>query len=134
MTNMNYVSRTNNFRVKDAAAFISDLDKYEVVADMGDTTLKQEHDGTFTIFFHDGEPELFPQNPDEPEDVKELVASHLVEGEVAVFIELANEGMHTISAFGTVLTHKNERKEIDLIVDIFKLARSLGNLSGTLDD
>lgn len=132
MSNLNFVSRTNSFRVKDQEAFTAELHEQDVLG-MGDTTLISEDDGTFTLLFHDGEPELFPQDDTEPKDVKELISRHLPEGEVVVFVELANERMHSISAHGAVVNHKNERKDIDLIGSLFDIAESMGHVSGTLD-
>lgn len=70
--------------------------------------------------------------PEHPEDgtlhesISELVSAHLVEQDVAVFMEVGFEKMRYLSGVTLAINHKGEIRTLDLN-DIYGLAKSLGD-------
>lgn len=63
---------------------------------------------------------------DEEIDIVEIIAEHLVDGAVAIFMECGAEKTHYISAWAEAINSKGERKTISLN-DIYDAAAGLTN-------
>lgn len=66
-----------------------------------------------------------PKDGKHYQSVDELVAAHLVKGDVAVFMEVGFEKMRFLSGIAVAVNHKNETRALGLD-DIYGLAKSLG--------
>ncbi|TXI07690.1 MAG: hypothetical protein E6Q76_08230 [Rhizobium sp.] len=111
-------SRTNYFRVKDASAFRAAMEPLEVeVVESGDKLglLSSTDDGGFPTFnssAEDGQEEI---------DLPGLVASHLAEGEVAVFQSVGFDKSRYLTGYSSAVNHLGEEVAVNLD-DIYKRA------------
>lgn len=113
--------RSNYFRVKDNDVFIAELKAKApwVVIEFND-----EHGG-FCILNDGGDLNGFDKDGYEVE-VYGIVANHLEDGEVAVFMYIGNEGMRCLFGGAIAINNKYEKRQVDL-GDIYKLASELGS-------
>lgn len=119
-------ARSNYFKVKDLDAFKAALaakgmtDTLKIATDdnqPGKIALLSEDDkGGWPSSYYDEDEDDFPEF-----DVAELVAPHLVDGEVAVFMESGAEKLRYVSGHAIAINSQGERREIDLN-DIYDLA------------
>ncbi len=130
MANYAAVARSNYFSVKDIDAFRLEMAK---VSDIHVECLGEGESQTVALFCQtdDGWPSEY--YPDEvladpvSIDLPAMVASHLAEGSVAVFLESGNEGLRFVGGHATAVDAAGERVDLNLH-DIFKLAS--GRLRG----
>lgn len=127
------VVRSNYFIVKDREAFQAWLDRFEDVEHIEDTT----PDGTkldgFLIDSGCGIPDYYYTDDYETEDEEEVdflgvLVTHLTKGEVAVIIELGQEGMRYLGGMAWAINSEGVTKEINLSDSIYKEAKTIGNL------
>lgn len=113
------VSRSNYFRVKDPAAFLEHMNAWGA-----DTKWKDAH--TVAVFgATDGEwPTWMDENGDPDDDLSfiQAVASHLADGEVAVFMTTGAEGQRYVTGHATAIINTGEEVSINLDT-IYGMAR-----------
>lgn len=122
----NYIAscRTNYFKVKDSEAFIEEMSKVPNIAvteeAKGFIILGEDPDGAgWPSFGYDDETE------EEYEiDLPDLVAEHLADGEVAIFMESGAEKLRYIIGQALAINNKGEYRVIGLD-DIYTLAQDL---------
>lgn len=137
-------ARTNDFQVKDLTALRADLASVGITAAeadrMGfgaDFVIRENPDGSIRIlsagtwprFDEDSIAERLDLDEDEDvpsthESLAHLIAAHLVDDEVAVFIEIGQEGFRYLAGNATAINNKGEIRAIDL-EDIYDLATQL---------
>lgn len=138
-------ARTNDFRVKDIAALKDELRSYGITpaapeeARMGaEFVLVENTDGSIALYSYGRWPQLDDESvaarldiddeetplPDQHEDLSALIASHLVDDEVAIFIEVGAEKMRYLGGSALAINAKGEHRRVDL-EDIYDLARQL---------
>jgi hypothetical protein len=124
---MNYQGcwRTNAFRVKDLAAFLAWIERFDIEIDVIGVEQDTEHfiyllceEGSIPTAYGDDE------EPAEIDFATEL-AMNLVTGEVAIIMEAGYEGMRYVNGFAVAVNSAGESRQIDLS-DIYKLAHELG--------
>ena len=116
----NYIgaARTNYFKVKDDKAFLDamgDISNIEVVQnENGYALLGDDPDsGSFPSWDHD-----FETDEDIEIELSKIVASHLVDNEVAIFMEAGAEKLRYINGYAEAVNNKGEHQEISLM-DIY---------------
>jgi len=114
--------RSNYFRVKDGAAFES------LMAQIPSIEVAKEKDSTYTVLGDCPDGGGWPQwDIDDNEiDLPLIVAEHLIEGEVAVFMESGAEKLKYIVGYAEAINSRGERVSVRL-TDIYKLAERLGS-------
>jgi hypothetical protein len=110
MAEFNSSTRTNYFRVKNAEAFTSFIALFDGL----DT---RERDGKFVIYGECDWPTHLPAEDDE--DPQEIdfsgeVASHLVAGEIAVFMEVGSEKLSFLGGWAEAVRSDGEAVSISL--------------------
>ncbi|MET0885373.1 MAG: hypothetical protein ABWX92_02890 [Mycetocola sp.] len=147
MAEYNGNGRTNYFRVKDISALKAELLEYGIEtatmaeARMGaefvlhEATGKDKPAGSIALFSYGTWPQLDDESvaqrleiddedtpvPNKHASLAQLVASHLLEGEVAVFIEVGFEKMRYLGGHATAVDSTGDLRSIDLD-DIYGLA------------
>lgn len=149
MANFNATARTNIFRVKDVDALKHDLSTYGITPATWDESRRgaefvlddrpvNQPAGSVALFSFGGWPsldeedtasrlELFEEDdvvPSEYESLHQLVAAHLIEGEVAIFMEAGAEKMRYVSGVTVAVNSAGDTRRIDLD-DIYELAKEL---------
>lgn len=123
----NYIgsARTNYFNVKSLSKF------NEALLEVPDIELVFNDDDQVGIIVSDGDSGTFPSfiwDDDKEDDVEldlaGLVSEHLVEGEVAIFMEVGAEKLRYVSGYAEAINSKGERKSISLN-NIYDLAAGL---------
>lgn len=142
-------ARTNSFGVKDVEALKDDLRTYGIQPEpwseasngadfiLDHTTSPENPAGTVSLFAFGGWPSLDEDSVAEKlglgddvivirkhNDLTQLVASHLVEDQVAVFIEVGAEKMRYLGGTAVAVNASGETRVVDLD-DIFALAQGL---------
>lgn len=131
MANYYASARSNYFRVKDRAAFDA------AIARLADLTIVEGRDdnaGRVALLCDGGDQGGWPgwtmdetgEGEDTEVDVPELVAEHLDEGEVAVFMEAGAEKLRYVCGYATAINSAGERRDVSLD-SIYELAKELGN-------
>lgn len=125
MANYDAWSRSSYFRVKDEQAFRAAFEDYDVeivgkaqddsVDESGLVALLNNEDGGWPSF---GE--------DENQDVGDVVAPHLAEGWVAVFMEAGHEKLRYVIGYAFAVNGANERRAVGL-TEIYERAGELGS-------
>ena len=123
MANYYASSRTNYFNVKDRKAFdealenIPDIDIITSDDKVGILCIGES--GSFPSFLFDEE-----TGDEEEIDISDIVAGHLIEGDIAIFMEVGAEKMRYLIGAAWAVNHKNEHVMINLS-DIYNKAKSL---------
>jgi hypothetical protein len=121
----NYASsiRSNYFKVKDLEIFRRVIESFGSVDLQG--TWKDDGDYVTLIGneYSDGWPEILDDEGNEISIIDE-VATHLQEGQVAVFLEIGQEKMRYFVGHAIAINSKGERQEVS-INDIYQLAEEL---------
>lgn len=117
MANFYGNARSNYFEVKDMEAFEKEM------STLPDITVIHA-DGLVGVMVDSGDSGCFPswkyneegeQDMEEEEiDIVEIVAGHLVEGAVAIFMEVGAEKMRYISGWAEAINSRFDRKTISL--------------------
>lgn len=121
MANYFASSRTNHFAVKDRDAFNAAMEPFEVNV--------QTHEDLVTIISTDPDNGAWPRydhETDEDIDFPGLVAEHLADGHVAVFMEVGTEKLRYITGVGMAVNNRGEFVSVDLEDMIMRQARHLG--------
>lgn len=124
MANYYATARTNSFEVKDIDAFLKALEPLEV-----DIHRKGE---AFILLGSDPDSGCLPHGSTDEEgewvdlDFPQLVAPHLKDGWVAIFIEAGAEKLRYIHGSAVAVNNKEEYRWINL-TDIYGLAKELGD-------
>lgn len=108
MANWYGMSRSNYFRVKDEAAFRTEMEKYdvEVIADK---------DGLFGLLGDDeGYWPSCVTETEEDFDFIDKVAPHLADGEIAVFVTVGHEKSRYGTGYAVAFNNKGEAEDLDL--------------------
>lgn len=151
MANYAANARTNFFRVKNVDSLKADLNRFGIeAASWGDSRngaefviqedSNNERHGAIALFSYDSWPALdedsvamrldlqiedeAPDVPEEYESFHDLVAAHLVDGEVAILMEVGFEKMRYLGATAVALNAAGESRRVDL-EDIYTLAQEL---------
>jgi hypothetical protein len=149
MANYDASSRTNYFLVKDVEALKNALRTYGITpATWGDSQrgaefvlandAKNKPEGSVALFSMGTWPGLDEDSvaerlgiedeetalPNAHASLIELVAEHLVDGQVAVFMEIGSEKMRYLGGTAVAVNAAGETKRVDL-EDIYTLAREL---------
>jgi hypothetical protein len=121
MANYYGVGRTNFFQVKDPNAFEAEMKKYGLRVKLDDdfAMLISENEGGFEWSYQDDETDL-------DIDYSDVFRRHLVDGAVAVIMEVGNEKLNYLGGYAVAYNNKGESREVS-ISDIFTLAKELGN-------
>lgn len=133
MANWYGFARTNYFRVKDVDAFkeaLKALDVEVIEVEQDSTSSDGRVKGMVGLIGRDeygGFPTGGFDGEDEWQDVEvdALVAEHLVDGEVAVFMEVGAEKMRYLTGRAWAINSKGETRQIS-IDDIYERAKELG--------
>ena len=143
MANWYGTARSNYFRVKDIAAFTaaiemisdikiihgSDEDPTGSVA-LFETSGEGWANPTCDVFDGDDEHGDACRNCEEPEaahqELSDLVAKHLIDGDVAIFIESGAEKSRYVTGRAIAVNNRGGRVQVDLN-DIYELAEALGS-------
>jgi hypothetical protein len=140
----NYIAqaRTNYFTVKDVEALTEALRSYGMrpqpwSAAQEDFILDNKNERSVALFSFGGWPSLDQdavadrlgveddkELPQEYNDLADLVASHLADGEVAIFMEISFEKMRYLGATAVAVNASGERRCVNL-EDIYELAYAL---------
>lgn len=146
MSNYAANARTNTFVVKDLAALEADLAVYGLsiseedwkvdmvvykrskpneitLLSYGGWPLMDEDSVVSRLGLDDGEHDDVPV-PSEFDSLHQLVGSHLVEGQVAVFIEVGQEKMRYLGGTAVAVNSEGETRRVDL-EDIYDLAKEI---------
>ena len=127
MANFYAHARSNYFEVKDMDAFEKEMatlpditvinqgDLVGVMVDNGDS-------GCFPSWRYDENGDV--EMEDEEIDIVEIVAGHLAEGAVAIFMEVGAEKMRYISGWAEAINSRYDRKTISLN-DIYDAAAGM---------
>ena len=117
MANYYGEARTNYFHVKDEEAFLKameDVPGIDIQSDAnGFVILGNDDDGYNTWYKWTVD--------DEELDIPQMVAEHLADGEVAVFMEVGHEKLRYLTG-GAVAVNSEGEEVIVSIIDIYKLA------------
>lgn len=136
--------RTNDFRVKSVDALRSDLSDFGITTSAADEigfgsdfVIRENADGTIHLLSSGVWPRFDEDNiaerldlddeedvPTKYESLVHLVGAHLVDDEVAVFIEIGQEGFRYLAGSATAINAKGEIRAVDL-EDIYGLAKQL---------
>jgi len=142
-------ARTNRFNVKSVDALKAELRSYGITpatmaeARTGADFILDEKDdafpvGSIALFSYGVWPSLEAVHvadrlrldeddaavPSTYKSLDELIASHLLEGQVAIFMEIGLEKMRYLGGSATAINSAGESRTIDL-EDIYKIAQSL---------
>ena len=125
MANYEQVARTNPFRVRDEAAFKADvLDRFCI--EHWTKTVGGVVHHCLSADPNEGFWPNAPQDQDDAEDADvdffDLVASHLAEDSIVVFMACGHEKLRYLSGSAFALNHKGEFARVALS-DIYELAR-----------
>jgi hypothetical protein len=142
----NYIvqARTNHFTVKDVEALKEGLKSYGIephpwsAAQTGaEFIFDNEKEDSVALFSFGNWPSLEEdpvadrlgvsdddEVPQEHADLADLVASHLVDGQVAIFMEVGYEKMRYLGGTAVAVNAAGERRCVDL-QDIYDLAQEL---------
>ena len=117
MANFYGHARSNYFEVKDMDAFekeMSNLPDLTVIhqGDLVGVMVDNSDSGCFPSWKYNEDGEMDME--DEEIDIVVIVADHLVEGSVAIFMEVGAEKMRYISGWAEAINSKHERKTISL--------------------
>ncbi len=124
MANYYGSARTNYFHVKDGKAFEEELGAINGVVVENDIAgrfclLCDDETGNFPSWQYD------EKNEDEIEiDVSEMVAPHLKDGEVAIFIEVGAEKLRYLNGYAYAVNNKGEQQVLNLS-SIYEMANDL---------
>ncbi len=124
MANYYGSARTNYFYVKDDKAFEEELNAIDGVQVETDKEgrfclLCDDETGNFPSWQYDSETE------DETEiDVSGMVAPHLKDGEVAIFIEVGAEKLRYLNGYAYAVNNKGEEQVLNLN-SIYEMANDL---------
>lgn len=142
------ISRTNYFRITDRAAFEADLERHGLSVGTfdgyADLVLDNDH-GRVALFGVEGWPSLDEdavaarlgiEDEDTPlptdyDIFADLIAAHLVDGEVAILVEIGKEKFRYLGGTAVAVNSAGEQKMIDLD-DIYGLARELTSDSAAI--
>jgi len=136
MANFYGTARTNYFKVKDQLAFYKAIENISDIEVVRQNPIRGEvpegHDfGGYAILVSDGDNGGFPSSGwDEANEVEVefdlvyIVAEHLADGEVAIFMESGAEKMRYVDGYATAINNKLERRDISLN-DIYDVAKEL---------
>lgn len=123
----NYISscRSNYFEVKDAQAFKKEMESVpEVEVEMSGTwpnvfcLFVVHHDGAgWPVYKYNEVTDKWDEF-----NIFNTVARHLVDGEVAVFMEVGSEKLRYLIGYALAINNKLESREISLY-DIYKIAQ-----------
>lgn len=117
MANFYGEARTNYFHVKDEEAFLKameDVPGIDIQSDAnGFVILGDDCDGYNTWYKWSID--------DEELDIPQMVAEHLADGEVAIFMEVGHEKLRYLSGSAVAVNSKGEEVIVS-IGDIYKLA------------
>jgi hypothetical protein len=145
-------ARTNDFRVKSIDLLRTDLAKVGITAGDPDTfgfgaefAIRENNNGTIHLlssgvwprFDEDAIAERLELEDDKPlpsnyESLAHLVAAHLVDDEIAVFIEIGQEGFRYLAGSATAINSRSELRTIDL-EDIYTLAKDIAPAGKRID-
>ena len=120
----NYVAtaRTNYFQVKDDDKFDADLEGFSL-------EVEKDNEGNFMLYIADGDgwgPRWNEKRDEyEDEDIMDVVAKHLADDWVAVFMESGAEKARYVSGYAVAVNNKGERETVSLD-NIYPLAAALG--------
>lgn len=130
MANYYSMGRTNHFAVKDPDAF-----EAEITPLVGDgEIIREERDGVegFILLFPDGVPCYYDPEPDDDSDGESIelewdniIAPHLVDGQVCVIQEIGNEKLRYLTGYAIAFNNKGEKEYINLS-NIYDQAKELG--------
>lgn len=125
MANYYADARSNYFRVKDEQAFRDALAPYEV-------EIVKRNAVEYALLANGGDCNGWPswsvneQDEDVEIDFPALVAEHLADGEVAIFMEAGAEKLRYIVGQAIAINANGETRVVDL-TDIYNLAAELGS-------
>jgi hypothetical protein len=133
-------ARTNYFKVKDSEAFQAAMTKLDLQiwpnTQSAHNALGERTEVTVPDSFAlGGESDkggwpssIYDEDTDDyiDVDIADLVASHLVDGEVAIFMECGAEKLRYITGNATAINSKGERRDIALS-NIYDLAKELSD-------
>lgn len=157
----NYVAnaRTNKFRIKDMDALVEDLGKVGLSAviyepgkpssygDLEIVRVDTAEDGSesIKIFANEGWPPFDEESiayrleleddeivPESYESLHMLVSRHLVDGEVAIFVEVGAEKLRYLGGVAVAVNTAGETRRIDLD-DIVDLAKEIAPEGAKID-
>lgn len=123
---MNYTAsaRSNYFKVRDVEAF------EEWAKDRGLEVV--EADGSYALLGGDGDTGGWPssvydedQDTDLEIDVALELSRFLEDGEVAILVEVGNEGLRSLNGYAEAINNRGETRFVSLR-HIFELAKELG--------
>lgn len=118
-------ARSNYFRVKDRAAFEDAIDGFF------DLSVIEDKEGRVGLLCDQGDGGGWPSGYETESgqlveaDVPEVVARHLADEEVAVFVEAGAEKLAYVRGEAIAINAAGERRTVSLLM-IYKLARELG--------
>jgi hypothetical protein len=120
LANWDGFSRTNYFRVKDVAAFRKTMEQYEVQVWTKDDT---DTCDWFGLGANDGDWPSY--NPETDEDIwfPEILAKHLVDGEVAILQTVGAERLRYLTGYAIAINGRGEHVEVS-INQIYDLAKA----------
>lgn len=126
MANYYAKARSNHFLVKDLDAFRAEIAPLEI------GIVTQREDGRVSIYDDGGDSNGWPAfyyNEDTDEetevDLPDLIAKHLVDGEVAILQEVGSEKLRYLSGYAVAVNASGETRQV-LLSSIIDLARELG--------
>lgn len=126
MANYYANARSNYFRVTDREKFATRMEAFP------DVSVHDGKDGSLCLLADQGDGGGWPSCAFDSEtddyveaDLFGVVAQHLAEGEVAVFLEAGAEKLRYICGFAVAINARGERREVGLN-DIYDLAAELG--------
>lgn len=127
MANFYGNARSNYFEVKDVDAFeaaMAKLPDITVIAQGGLVGIMVDNgdSGCFPSWMYDPDGDI--DMDDEEIDIVEIVAEHLADGAVAIFMEVGAEKMRYISGWAEAINSKYQRKTISLD-NIYDIAAGL---------
>ena len=125
MANYESAARSSYFRVKDEQAFRALFEDHgiEVVGSNQDDSVGE--DGCVALLCVGDGGWSNDYGPDEDQDIVSIVAPHLADGWVAVFVEAGHEKLRYCSGFAVAVNGKGETRQVSLN-DIYPLAAQLG--------
>lgn len=131
MPNYECTCRSNYFQVKDPEAFEAMIQT--VSESVG--FWKNDPDGSYAVYGLSGggwpdETNGYDEDGEELEtegiNFHDLVSEHLADEEVAIFMQVGNEGMRYVTGFALAINNRGEMRQVDLD-DIVPLAKQLGS-------
>lgn len=144
MSNYMAKARTNYFGVKNAEALKTELRRYGIdpqpwsAVQTGADFIFDDETAGKVAFFCDGtwpsleedavadrlEADVDEQVPQDHIDLPALVAAHIEDGQVAIFMDIGSEKMRYLGATAVAVNAADDRRIVDL-QDIYGLAREL---------